>query len=73
MWLPAAVDQSPVDACKSSGVRCFASPCAGRQCESHPGAQCVADYCYGCNYYFKDPATGVRIDECPHSCSPTTF
>ncbi|XP_074662296.1 uncharacterized protein LOC141914868 [Tubulanus polymorphus] len=33
-------------------VKCFADPCEGKTCPNFPDAQCVANYCGGCNYEF---------------------
>ncbi|KAK3580544.1 hypothetical protein CHS0354_009500 [Potamilus streckersoni] len=41
-------------------VRCFVNPCDMTDCPAYPGANCVANYCAGCNadYYVH----GKKVD-----------
>eukprot|EP01012_Entosiphon_sulcatum_P013615 TRINITY_DN1883_c0_g1_i1.p1 TRINITY_DN1883_c0_g1~~TRINITY_DN1883_c0_g1_i1.p1 ORF type:complete len:929 (+),score=164.55 TRINITY_DN1883_c0_g1_i1:130-2916(+) len=47
----------------SAPTNCLVDPCGTATCASNPNAQCVADYCGGCNAIFYD-ANGQTVAGC---------
>ena len=43
-------------------VACFVNPCDVNACPAYPDAECVADYCGGCNARFYDE-DGTEVTE----------
>lgn len=48
----------------SEPVDCFVDPCESATCPGRPNAQCVPDYCGGCNFYFVKPNRPDRVVDC---------
>ncbi|CAH1270249.1 PEBP1 [Branchiostoma lanceolatum] len=52
-------------------VRCARDPCEVVRCPAHPDAQCLANYCGGCNAVFYDnDGNRVDCDQVPPLCPP---
>lgn len=45
-------------------VNCFVDPCLFATCEAHPDANCVANFCGGCNAEFFDSTGNEVTDSC---------
>ena len=41
-------------------VQCFRDPCDGTSCPEFPEAECVSNFCGGCNFNYID-ANGVDV------------
>ena len=48
-------------------VYCLIDPCRFAECPAHPDAQCVSDYCGGCNAKFFEDKDEVT-DTCREYC-----
>ncbi|XP_002735256.1 chelonianin-like [Saccoglossus kowalevskii] len=49
-------------------VNCFADPCTVEECPLYPYAECVANYCGGCNAEFFYDGEKVDCNEKPGKC-----
>ena len=50
---------------------CIVDPCQVAVCPAHPTAQCVSNYCGGCNYEFRDGSG--RVLDCTGKCALLTL
>jgi len=43
---------------------CFVDPCQFASCprDTKGTAVCISDYCGGCNYFYQDPETKLRVE-----------
>ena len=60
---------SPACADDTSLISCYPDPCSVTRCPAHPDAECVADYCGGCNARFYNTA-GEQITNCEGGPTP---